>query len=245
MLGCASIAGSLVAGRTARAWVNEASAPRRLSLAYELGLERSAAQVPLSYVPPSKFPFEPDVQPLSGAAVAGSAEPVSPGLARSLLFSPVPELSGAELALWDLNGKRSLAVRPFDAAGMPEPGAFEALKMFMRCRRTGSTQDMSPRLMALLLRISRAYDGAVLQVISAHRAADGVVTSESSQHVRGTASDIRIAGVPVETLAETARSLGAAGVGIYPEHRFVHVDVRERPYYWRASAETATAPLAP
>ena len=47
------------------------------------------------------------------------------------------------------------------------------------------------------------------------------------------------------SLAETARSLGAAGVGIYPEHRFVHVDVRARPYYWRASAETATAPLAP
>jgi uncharacterized protein YcbK (DUF882 family) len=199
-------------------------------------------QVPLSYLPLSKFPLEPDdEQPLPGNTV----EPLSPSLAKSVLFKPVPDLSGAQLALYDINGQHSLAVRPFDAAGMPEPGAFEALKNFMRCRRTGHTQDMNPRLLALLLRISNAFGNPVLQVISAHRKADGVVTQDTSQHTRGTASDIRIAGVSVETLAETARSLGAAGVGVYPEHRFVHVDVRERPYFWRASAETATAPLAP
>jgi uncharacterized protein YcbK (DUF882 family) len=240
LLAAASLSGSMMVGRSARAWVEEASAPGRLSFAGEASLERSAAQVPLSYVPLSRFPLEPDAQP-----IAGMAEPVSPGLAGSLLFSPVPELAATELALYDVNGKRSLTVKPFDGAGMPEPGAFDALKAFLRCRRTGKTQDMNPRLMALLSRISQRYDRSVVQIISAHRAADGVVTQESSQHVRGTAADIRIAGVSVDALSEMARSLGAAGVGVYPEHRFVHVDVRARPYFWRASAESATAPLAP
>ena len=238
---CASVTASLLLGHTARAWVDDPDAPRRLDWAHEQSLERSAAQVPLSYVPLSKFPLEPDDQPLSGS----SAELFSPSLAKSVVFSPVPELAGAQLALYNINGGRSLAVQPFNAEGMPEPGAFDALKMFLRCRRTGSMQDMNPRLMALLLRISRAFGGSVLQVISAHRKADGVVTQETSQHTRGWASDIRIAGVSVEDLAEMARSLGARGVGVYPESRFVHVDVRERPYFWRASADSATAPLAP
>jgi hypothetical protein len=87
------------------------------------------------------------------------------------------------------------------------------------------------------MRISKRFDNATLHVISAHRAPDGVVTSERSQHGKGTASDIRVEGVSVETLAAVAKQEGARGVGMYPKSRFVHVDVREKAYSWIDNGE--------
>jgi hypothetical protein len=92
--------------------------------------------------------------------------------------------------------------------------------------------DMNPDLVRLLMRIAKRFDNATLHMISAHRAPDGVVTSERSQHGKGTASDIRVEGVSVETLAAVAKEEGARGVGMYPKSRFVHVDVREKAYSW-------------
>ena len=147
------------------------------------------------------------------------------------------------LRLFDINAKRALRVVPFDRNGAPREGAFNMLREFLRCRRTGQVTEMSPRLIALLTRISQHFDEAELQIISAHRSVDGVVTSETSQHGKGTAADIRIAGVSVETLADTARTLGAGGVGTYDRHQFVHVDVRDKPYSWREGDPNGKARL--
>lgn len=148
------------------------------------------------------------------------------------------ELAHQVLKLYDINGRRSLAVSPFRTDGRGDPEAFNQLREFMRCRRTGHTMEMNPALIHLLMRISAHFEGAELQIISAHRAVDGVVTSEGSQHGKGTASDIRIEGVSVEDLALAAHEAGARGVGIYTRSRFVHVDVREKPYAWRGLDES-------
>ena len=158
---------------------------------------------------------------------------------RSPLFQALrPGLSDAEfeartLRLYDVNSEQTLTVSPFLPDGQTSPGAFFMLREFMRCRRSGHTLDMHPDLVRLLMRISQHFDGAELQIVSAHRKPDGVVTSESSQHAKGTASDIRIEGVSVDALAAAARDVGARGIGVYPVSRFVHVDVREKPYSWR------------
>jgi uncharacterized protein YcbK (DUF882 family) len=138
------------------------------------------------------------------------------------------EYAASRLRLYDVNGERSLSVAPFLPDGSCSRPGFSQLREFMRCRRTGHTMDMNPDLVRLLMRISKRFDNATLHVISAHRAVDGVVTSERSQHGKGTASDIRIEGVSVETLAAVAKQEGARGVGMYPKSRFVHVDVREK-----------------
>jgi uncharacterized protein YcbK (DUF882 family) len=142
------------------------------------------------------------------------------------------EYAATRLRLYDVNAERSLSVSPFLADGQCSPQGFSMLREFMRCRRTGHTMDMNPDLVRLLMRISKRFDNAELHMISAHRAVDGVVTSERSQHGKGTASDIRIEGVPIEMLAAVARQEGARGIGMYPKSRFVHVDVREKPYSW-------------
>lgn len=147
------------------------------------------------------------------------------------------ELAHQVLRLYDVNARRTIAVSPFNTDGRADPTAFAQLREFMRCRRTGHTMDMSPELIYLLMRISAHFNNAELQVISAHRAVDGVVTSDQSQHGKGTASDIRIADVSVEELAEAAHDEGARGVGVYTQSRFVHVDVREKPFAWRGLDE--------
>jgi uncharacterized protein YcbK (DUF882 family) len=157
--------------------------------------------------------------------------------AASQPWATYTQLANQQLKLYDVNAQRSLAVSPFRSDGRGDPKAFEQLREFMRCRRTGHTMDMSPRLVHLLMRISAHFNGAELQIISAHRAPDGVVTSETSQHGKGTASDIRIAGVDVDALAAAAHEEGARGVGVYTQSRFVHVDVREKPFSWRGLSE--------
>jgi uncharacterized protein YcbK (DUF882 family) len=142
------------------------------------------------------------------------------------------EYAATRLRLYDVNAERSLSVSPFLPDGQCSPHGFSMLREFLRCRRTGNTMDMNPDLVRLLMRISKRFENAELHVISAHRAVDGVVTSERSQHGKGTASDIRIEGVSVETLAAVARQEGARGIGMYPKSRFVHVDVRDKPYSW-------------
>jgi uncharacterized protein YcbK (DUF882 family) len=242
MLGLASVIGSLFLGRNARAWVDDGSAHARFQLASEdAAADLEIAQIDLVHVPMlARLPLEPDS--------AAHDENDESGDFPEQPFVNAREVAARSLALFDINAKQALEVTPFDSEGMPNGAAFDSLKSFMRCRRSGEKKDMDPRLIALLTRISRAYGWATLQIISAHRKADGVVTSDMSQHVRGTAADIRIAGVGVEKLAQTAHEQGARGVGIYPAHRFVHVDVRAKPYSWRGSEVlpevVAAAPVA-
>lgn len=47
----------------------------------------------------------------------------------------------------------------------------------------------------------------------------------NSQHLLGTAADIRIDGIPTQELASIAKSIGVGGVGVYVHDGFVHVDV--------------------
>jgi uncharacterized protein YcbK (DUF882 family) len=46
-----------------------------------------------------------------------------------------------------------------------------------------------------------------------------------SQHIQGKAIDIRVPGVSATLVRDAALSVGAGGVGYYPQSQFVHVDV--------------------
>lgn len=52
-------------------------------------------------------------------------------------------------------------------------------------------------------------------------------SARNSQHLIGTAADIRIDGMATQELAAIAKSIGVGGVGVYLGQKFVHVDVGE------------------
>ena len=77
------------------------------------------------------------------------------------------------------------------------------------------------------------------EVISAYRSPEtnDMLRSRSSgvarnsQHLLGTAIDVRLRGMELEVLRDNARSLKLGGVGYYARSNFVHVDTG-RVRYW-------------
>jgi uncharacterized protein YcbK (DUF882 family) len=253
VFGALSMVGSLLIGREARAWFEPEREPPGVTVPvldyheddegthasaamprFESLLSRPSALGVSSFA--SVAPPAPNKR--ADAPARLRTEPARLALKNAGPL-PTPLLSGKALKLYDVNAKRSLRVTPFTEEGVPDPGAFAELRSFLRCRRSGHEMDMDPRLIAVLSRISQHFGDAVVQIISAHRKPDGVVTRETSQHAFGTAADIRIAGVSVEELKDAARALGAKGVGVYPKSGFVHVDVRKKAYAWRDNGNGA------
>jgi len=92
---------------------------------------------------------------------------------------------------------------------------------------------MDPRLLDLIFDI-RAVLGSngTYEVISAYRSpktnemlrATGSGISRNSQHLLGTAIDVRLEDIPIEVLRDTALSMQKGGVGFYKQSDFVHID---------------------
>lgn len=149
---------------------------------------------------------------------------------RTHQAEPVPSrpLPDAHLDMLAVVRKEHIDLQPFDGFGEPVPESFGAVQHLFRSAK-GSEVPIDPRLVELLMTISRRFEGRQLVLISGHRD-PGAGTSSKSYHVRGMAADIAIAGVRPREVRAAALELGARGVGLYPS--FVHVDVRDVPYKW-------------
>ncbi len=105
------------------------------------------------------------------------------------------------------------------------------------CRRASrespdcAVRTPSPRLALLLAAISDHFGGREIWIISGFREVGGR-TRETSRHVRGQATDVRVDGVSKRALWDYCLSLRATGCGLYPNSTFVHVDVREAEAQW-------------
>lgn len=135
----------------------------------------------------------------------------------------------------------TVEVVPFDDTGAPEPEAFAAISYVMRLRLTGARREIHPRLVEILVRISRRWEDRYVRLQSGYREV-GQGTLATSYHTRGMAADIRVRGVPAEELYRVATEVGAFGVGIYPHDGFVHIDVRDVPHRWEQDLDGANVP---
>jgi uncharacterized protein YcbK (DUF882 family) len=121
-----------------------------------------------------------------------------------------------------------VAVNIYNADGSYSDDALDELNRFWRCRRTGTEKAIEPHLFEVL---SHIYDhfGKPLELVSGFRNQKRT----TSFHFIGSASDIRITGVPEEKLKAYVEQLdtGGMGIGIYPHGHFIHVDVRPEPSY--------------
>ena len=124
--------------------------------------------------------------------------------------------------------------------GEYDAGSFDQLKVFLADWRDGKQHDFDPQLMDILWQLQQITGSAsTWEVISAYRSPEtnemlrsrssGV--ARNSQHVLGTAIDVRLRGLELEVLRDNARSLKLGGVGYYAKSNFVHVDTG-RVRYW-------------
>jgi len=124
--------------------------------------------------------------------------------------------------------------------GEYDPGALADIRVFMADWRNGTQHDIDPQLMNILWQIQQASgSSSTWEVISAYRSPEtnemlrsrssGV--AKKSQHLLGNAIDVRLRGLDLDVLRDTAKNLKLGGVGYYAGADFVHVDTG-RVRYW-------------
>jgi uncharacterized protein YcbK (DUF882 family) len=125
--------------------------------------------------------------------------------------------------------KDEVEVNIYNEDGSYNLDALEEASHVLRCRRTETETPMDPQLLMLLSHVEDHFGGKPLEVVSGYRNQ----RKKTSNHYKGTATDIRIAGVPPKKIREFAETLdgGGLGIGLYPRSGFVHIDVRPPPSY--------------
>jgi uncharacterized protein YcbK (DUF882 family) len=181
---------------------------------------RSAPLPPIETAPAAK---PADDKPHSEPSSTAPAEPRRAQAEPKVTSDP--EHFTVEIA----NTGKVFDVRLGGPASEPDEESYRTLRHELRCQRTGAENPIDPRLVELLHQIANRT-GARIQVVSAFRAP--LYPRDLNYHVRGMAADIRVPGLSTAELRDLARSLGATGVGYYPTVHFVHIDVRETPYFW-------------
>jgi uncharacterized protein YcbK (DUF882 family) len=99
----------------------------------------------------------------------------------------------------------------------------------LRDAHTGNEHPVDPRVLDLVYRVAARFDAPEVRIISGYRTPR---PGSHSNHGRGRAIDLVVPGASDEDVARFAREQGFVGVGVYPVSGFVHLDVRERSYFW-------------
>ena len=132
---------------------------------------------------------------------------------------------------------------PYCTGGEYLTAALKDINVLLRDFRVNQVKPIDPALLDLLFELNGVLGtDQPFHVISGYRtpetnamlqerggAHSGVATH--SLHIDGKAIDIRVPGIRLEHLRDSAKSLKIGGVGFYPGSNFVHVDTG-RVRYW-------------
>lgn len=153
-----------------------------------------------------------------------------------LLLGPLTSLQPTEdvrqLSFYHTHTSEKLSVTYF-SDGQYVASSLADLNHFLRDFRTGDATEMDPGVFDILFEIQQASGSSgTFEVISAFRspATNEMLRSKSggvaknSQHLLGTAIDVRLTDLDTTKLRDVALELQRGGVGYYHESDFVHVD---------------------
>ena len=156
-------------------------------------------------------------------------------------FGSLPGYAGdeRELKFYHTHTEKNLQV-VYYRNGEYIPEALSRLRVFLADWRDAQQHEIDPALLDILWRLQEVHSSnETWEVISAYRSpetnellrsrSNGV--AKKSQHLLGSAIDVRLRGVELKDLYESARDLKLGGVGYYPGSDFVHVDTG-RVRYW-------------
>lgn len=183
-----------------------------------------------------------------GCAIAGSAAAAPPAkpapkkgpsaVAASKIWHTAPP---GKTAPTDSSGRPMLVLQGLnipdrvELAAASERGGFAADDLdraahVMREPSSGNEHPIDPRLLDMVYKLSVRFKAAEIRIISGYRTPRP--KSPTSNHGRGRAMDLVVPGATDEDVAKFAREQGFTGVGVYPVSGFVHLDVRDRSFFW-------------
>lgn len=120
------------------------------------------------------------------------------------------------------------------------PNAHARINHILRDHYSGDVYPIDMHLIDLLYDLqTRLHNDRPIEVISGYRsprtnlelASISTGVAKNSYHTKGMAIDIRMSGVPLPVLHNTALEMRRGGVGYYPDSQFVHVDVGPRRFW--------------
>ena len=134
------------------------------------------------------------------------------------------------LVLVALNTQEHVALPALGAQGGWSATDLDRAAHLLREPSSGNEHPIEPRLLDAIYRIQTHFAAQEIRIISGYRTP--AVLGRGSNHGRGRAIDIIVPGAADQDVAKLARDMGFMGVGVYPTSGFVHVDVRDRSYFW-------------
>jgi len=157
------------------------------------------------------------------------------GLAVTATVTPPRDVRAADarqLSFFHTHTQQSLDVVYYEN-GEYVDSALHEINLFLRDFRTGDVAEMDRNLLDILYDVRNELGSSeTFEVISAYRSqltnemlrskSDGV--ARNSQHLLGTAIDVRLRGIAIEKLRDTALDMQRGGVGFYKQSDFVHMD---------------------
>ncbi|MEO8876001.1 MAG: DUF882 domain-containing protein [Polyangiaceae bacterium] len=146
---------------------------------------------------------------------------------------PLDALGLPELAIYSLNTRDKIEMRAASDRGGFGTRDLDKLSHVLREPSSGNQHPIDPGLVDLIYRIQTHFHAPEIRVVSCYRTPHG---ANASNHGRGRAIDIIVPGASDPAVAQFAREQGFVGVGLYPTSGFVHVDVRQRSYFWLDSS---------
>jgi len=146
--------------------------------------------------------------------------------------APVDDSGRTKLVLAALNTQERVELPVLAARGGFAPHDLDRAAHLLREPSSGNEHPIEPRVLDAIYRIQTHFNAQEIRVVSGYRTPAAIASSRGSQHGRGRAIDIVVPGASDDDVAKFAREMGFMGVGIYPVSGFVHVDVRDRSYFW-------------
>jgi uncharacterized protein YcbK (DUF882 family) len=143
--------------------------------------------------------------------------------------APVDAEGRAKLVLAAINTQERVEIASKSPAGGFAAYDLDRAAKLLREPSSGNQHPIEPRLLDLAYRIQTHFGAQEIRIISGYRTPR---PNNASNHGKGRAMDMIVPGTTDDEVAKWARELGFVGVGIYPTSGFVHVDVRDRSYFW-------------
>lgn len=164
-----------------------------------------------------------------------SMKAAPPALQRRALLEALSRQSETwapgSLALRMLHTAETRTVQLYARDGSMIADAVDSVSEAMLDWRSREIRSIDVRLIAILYRVSRHFEKP-LTMVSGYRVR-GINASDGSRHGMGRAADIIVSGVSSrEVTAYVEATFCNVGVGVYPNTGFVHIDVRDRSYFW-------------
>lgn len=182
--------------------------------AAQKGPSRTAARAPQKHPP----------APAGPVAAARAWHSLAPGAAAEVDASGKPRL-----VLSALNFPTRVALDAQTDRGGFSAEDLDRATHALRESSSGNEHPVDPRILDFVYRVQVHFKAPELRIISGYRTPRG---GTHSNHGRGRAIDLVVPGATDEEVAKFAREQGFCGVGVYPVSGFVHLDVRERSYFW-------------